>query len=647
MPILNFLSKIFFKKSGGVTSFLDEHDVVNQALFLKLLDLNDSLILFYVKDMGYVGANAAFYRTFNFDDINSFRKKHESVRDLFISESEEIFTENDKSWMDYIRTHKKSKHYVNVKDSEGNLLDFSVSNSVIKEQNQEVYILELKNVTELEALKAKASEIEAVNTTVLSNIGHEFRTPMNGILGFLDLLEKSNPNLVQTDYLKMTSSSARALMSNIEAVLDLSQLQNGHLSLEKKEFDLIGELDDMMHLFTDLGLQKKVNVCFFVDPKLPKKLEGDIHKIRQIIYSLLQSALEFTPVGGKVLAEIKLLKLNEQKNCSIGFSVKDNGVGIPSNILSQIIKPFSVSDQADQRVGIGLSLSHALVTLMGSELKIQSDEGRGTSISFALELKNIGGHSFSMIPYRSVKVLLADDVRIDDANLLTNYLRSFSIGVVKVNLIDQEIFDNINALYVVASQYDNKWIRQLEKYTKKAPIVLLTDSDEMLNKECESFVDMTISKPLFPKSVFKHLNKLFSHEYGTKEPSKQLKKGSLALVVEDNLINQKLIKILLQEYNIDVVTASNGQEAVDICNHQKFDMVFMDIDMPIKNGVVATKEIKADFVKNGHIMPIIAVTALAMEGDRERLLANGLDDYISKPLTRDKLELVLKKYLQK
>jgi signal transduction histidine kinase/CheY-like chemotaxis protein len=642
MPIFGFFSKIFTKKSVAVSSFLDGSDIVNQALFFKLLDLNDSVILFFTKDAGYIGANAAFCKTFGFKDISDFRKTHESVRELFLSETEEIFTENDKSWMDYIRLHKKNSHIVKVESFENKTVYFSVSNTVLKEDGQELYIVELKDVTELEAAKAKANEIESIKTTLLSNIGHEFRTPMNGILGFLELLEKSNPTSMQTDYLKMTSNSARTLLSNIEALLDLSQWQSGNLSLENKAFDLLAELDELMQFFTQTGLHKGVNVGFFVDPKIPKKVEGDLHKIQQIIYSLLQNAIEFTQAGGKVLVEIKLLKFSDKGVCSIGFSVKDNGVGIPANLLSSINKPFSISEQADQRVGIGLSLSHAFVALMGSELKIQSEQKRGTTVTFTLEFQNSSGHSFAMIPHKNVKVLLADEHRLDDANLLTNYLRSFSIGVAKANLIDEDIFEDISALYVVASQYDNGWMSRLREYTKKAPVVFLLENDELLHGAFENFVDMTLSKPLFPKSVFEHLSRLFSHDYGKTESSHGLHTGTLALVVEDNLINQRLIKILLQEYNIDVVTASNGQEAVDICNKKAFDMIFMDIDMPIKNGVMATKEIKADFLKNGHIMPIIAVTALAMDGDKERLLASGLDDYISKPLTRGKLELVLK-----
>lgn len=647
MPVFSFFSKIFAKKGNVFSSVLQEQDLVNKALFYELLDANDSIILFFTRESGYIGANATFYKIFGLKSIDNFREQHESIRELFIHESEEIFTEDDKSWMDYIRLHKKGTHFVKIKSLEGEVLQFSVYNSVLKEAHRDIYILELKNVTELESAKAKANEIEALKTKILSNIGHEFRTPMNSILGFLDLLEKSGLTPTQSDYLKMTSSAARSLMSNIEALLDLSQLQSGRLSVLKSEFDLIEELNDLIDFFVEEGLRQQINVGFFVDPKLPKKLEGDIHKIRQIISSLVQNAVKFTAAGGKVLVEIKLLKINNKGDCSIGFSIKDNGKGIPPNRLAEITQPFIASDQPDQRLGVGLSLSYALVSLMGSELKIQSEEHRGSIFSFALEFHNSKGHSFEMISNKNVKVLLVDEVGIDDANLLTTYLRSFGIGAEKVNIIDQEIFDNISALYVVASNKNTSWRETLGKLVKKAPVVLLQESVEPLDKNLFEFADVILNKPLTPSMIFSHLNKLFAQPYEVQENSKKSHRGTLALVVEDNLINQRLIKILLQEYNIDVVTASNGQEAVDICDQKDFDMVFMDIDMPIKNGVIATNEIKSHFVKNGHTMPIIAVTALAMEGDRERLLESGLDDYLSKPLTRNKLELILNKYLQR
>ncbi|MBU0631571.1 response regulator [bacterium] len=647
MSFFGFFSKLFSKEEEDNTtsSFLEDQEVINKHLFYKMMDLNDSVVLFFNKKIGYIGANKSFIKIFGFGSIHDFRNDYESIRELFTSESEEIFTEDDKSWMDYIRVHKKEGYRVQAKSKEGVLLDFIVKNNVLKEDGNELYILELKNVTEIEKAKAKADEVEALKTKILSNIGHEFRTPMNGILGFLDLLEKTNPTQKQIEYLKMTNNSAKSLMSNIETLLDLAQMQSGRLTLSNTEFSLVHEMQEVAKFFTEDGVDKGINVSFFIDPKLPQTIEGDIHKIKQIIHNLVQNAIKFTPRGGKVIVEIKLLRKLLHGACSVGFSVKDNGKGISANRLSEITQPFISSDQPDQRLGVGLSLSYGLVALLGGELKIQSEEGRGSIFNFSLEFNKYEGQSFKMIAQKNVKVLLLDDSKIDDANLLTSYLRSFSIGVTKVNSIDKNIYENIDALYIVASQDKSSWLMELGTHNKKVPVVFMLDIGEKLQTKMTHIVDKTIVKPLLPSAVSEHLDKIFSHEKASAPSPKQMRLDIQALVVEDNLINQRLIKILLQEYNIRVVTASNGQEAVDLCTNKDFDIVFMDIDMPVKDGVLATREIKERLRNNGHTMPIIAVTALAMEGDRERLLAEGLDDYLSKPLTRNKLDLILNRYL--
>ncbi|WP_345979260.1 response regulator [Sulfurimonas sp. HSL3-2] len=647
MSVFSFFSKLFSKDEEGnsASSFLEEQEVVNKHLFYKLLDLNDSAILFFSKKNGYIGANSSFLKIFGFEHIDDFRDDYDSIRELFTSESEEIFTEDDKSWMDYIRIHNKEGYQVEAKSKDGKTLDFMVKNTIFKETGQELYILELKNITDLENAKAKADEIEALKTKILSNIGHEFRTPMNGILGFLYLLEKTSPTPKQMEYLKMTNNSAKSLMSNIETLLDLAQMQSGRLTVSKAEFSLAHDMQDIAKYFTEDGVDKGINVSFFIDPKLPETMEGDIHKIRQIINNLVQNAIKFTPRGGKVIVEVKLLKKLLHGACSVGFSVKDNGKGISANRLSEITQPFISSDQPDQRLGVGLSLSYGLVHLLGGELKIQSEEGRGSIFNFSLDFAKYSGQSFKMVVQKNVKVLLLDESKIDDANLLTSYLRSFSVGVTKVNSIDKNIYDDIDALYIVASQDKSSWLMELGTHNKKVPVIYMLDINEKLQTKMTHIVDNVIVKPLLPLTVSEHLDKVFLQEQTEKHAPKQMRLDIQALVVEDNLINQRLIKILLQEYNIRVVTASNGQEAVDICNNKDFDIVFMDIDMPVKDGVMATREIKEHLRSNGHTMPIIAVTALAMEGDRERLLAEGLDDYLSKPLTRNKLDLILNKYL--
>ena len=250
------------------------------------------------------------------------------------------------------------------------------------------------------------------------------------------------------------------------------------------------------------------------------------------------------------------------------------------------------------------------------------------------------------MPKKRVKILLLDPSRVDEANFLTIYFRSFAIDVVKSNILDENIYKGIETLFIIANQKDSSWMLKLGTYSKKAPVILLLNEEEKLQTKLNHIVDGVFRKPLIPSSVSSQLSKIYHKEVEVKvEQSTSLKKNLLALVVEDNLINQRLIQILLQEYNITVSKALNGNEAVKSCEKKKFDIVFMDIDMPEKNGIMATKEIKEHMGVNAKT-PIVALTAMAMQGDKEMLLGEGLDDYISKPLTREKLENILQKYLK-
>ena len=221
---------------------------------------------------------------------------------------------------------------------------------------------------------------------------------------------------------------------------------------------------------------------------------------------------------------------------------------------------------------------------------------------------------------RKVKVLLLDQKKVEEANFLTIYLRSFALDVVKSNQLDENIYDGIDTLYIVANQDDSSWMLELSKYSKNTPVVLLLEEEEKLQTKLTHIVSEVIRKPLLLSQVAKHLYSVSAMSMkGTGTKVVEIKEEVNVLVIEDNLINQRLIQILLEGYNISVVTVTNGIEAVRQCNKNKFDIIFMDIDMPEKNGI---------------------------EGDKEMLMENVLDDYMAKSLTRDKLEDMLNKYLK-
>ena len=647
MGLFSFFSDMFSpsQPKTSLTGSMNDDGFVSKDLFYQILDLDCSVILFYTKESGWLGANKLFFSLFDYENIEDFRAKHESIRDLFDSEMEEVFTDEEDKWLDYIKDQKGDEGYrVTIKDKSGALRHIKIKVRVLKQKGIDLYLLQMDDISELENALCKTHEIEQLKTKFLANIGHEFRTPMNGILGFVELLEHTHPTESQNEYIHMIHSSARNLMTNIESLLDLSQMEGGRFSVNESEFNLFAEMEEMAQLYTSEGRDKGINVSFYVGAKLPTYIQGDLRKLKQIMNNLINNALKFTPRGGKVVVEVRLLKWEVDSRCTIGFTVRDTGQGIPKDQIAKVTKPFESGDQADERLGIGLSLSHGLVELLGGDLKITSEEGRGSQFGFTLEFGAAKENSFQSVDNRRVKVALLDDKKIDDANLLTNYLRSFGLNVEKVHTLDEHVYDNIDMLYLVASQEQSAWLMKLGSYEKKCRVVLVLDAGEKLQTRTTHIVDYVINKPLLPTRISEHVSMAFKlqEQEGPKEKLEQ--KGVRALVVEDNLINQRLITILLQEYDLKVSTASDGEQGVRMCENQDFDIVFMDIDMPIKNGIIATKEIKQKMTK-GQFMPIIALTALAMEGDRENILQEGLDDYLAKPLTRAKLEYILEKHL--
>jgi len=620
---------------------------IDKEVFDTILDSDPRALLFFTKEHGWTGANKTFFEWAGIKNIDEFREKYTSVRELFCDEDEEVFTEHDKSWLDYIRTNCPDGYGLGILDQKGKRHALLATLSVVHQGTHDLYLLRLEDQTHILALKEEVAQVEAIKTKFLANIGHEFRTPMNGILGFVDLLSKTTPTERQVEYIRSIQGSSRNLMSNIENLLDLAQMQTGRLTINHVDFNMIAEMEEFALDCVSLGQDKGMRVVFFLDPKLPMHLSGDIRKIKQALSNLYNNALKFTPPRGHITIEIKLLKRNTSGSVNIGFSVKDTGKGISRKELGFITQPFVSGDQADNRLGVGLSISHGLINLMGGELKIVSEEGKGSSFSCVLTLKGSSDQSMQMINRYSAKVVLLDEKRLDDANHLSNYLSSFGLGVTKSPLIDETVFHEMDIVYFIASQEKSDWILTLSSFQRRCKTVLLLDHNERLLARTSHVIDYVLAKPLLPTTLLSHLVEVLALPKESIPVIAQLQEGLCALVVEDNLINQRLITLLLEEYGLSVVTTSNGDEAVEACRNQRFDIIFMDIDMPIKNGILATQEIKAE---QGNMhgkkrMPIIASTALAMDGDREYFLEKGLDDYLSKPITREKLEYILQKYL--
>ncbi len=620
-------------------------ECIGKSLFYDYLDAQSAMIMFYSLKEGWVGANRAFYDTFGFRDIEAFRDRFARIGDFFGDDSFEIFADDDGMWLRQLEYDQDGDTIVRMTLPDGKPAIFSLRSKQFRKGDDGLFFLEMSDVTDRIAAKREREEAEEAKKKFLSNISHEFRTPMNGIMGFLDLLKHSHPSATQSEYIRMIDRSARHMLTTVESLLDLAQMQSGRLRLAVNEFRPVGEFENVFEHFYYEARQRGIELSMLIDPKLPTYIEADQRKLRQVLNHLFDNAVKFSEEGGRIQAEVRVLKTHAGDRYSIGFSIKDKGIGIDASMLEKITRPFETGEQPDHRLGVGLSLTSGLLELMGSSLAISSEKGRGSHFSFVLDVAGTTVTSFDPVKGRSAKVVLFDDHLATEANLLSRYLQAFGMTVTKVHHRELVDCSDVDVLYIVASRENSAWLMQLGATHKPCRIVMLAEEGEVLPERMRRLADYTLKKPLIPSRISRHLAQIFRlpPKRIARQPRRREKVKTL--VVEDNVINQRLIKLLLQEYNFAVTTADNGSEAVELCRKYPYDIIFMDIDMPVKNGIVATQEIRNLSLYKETGAPIIALTALAMQGDREHILSQGLDDYISKPLGREKLESILEKHL--
>ncbi|NPA55581.1 MAG: response regulator [Epsilonproteobacteria bacterium] len=487
------------------------------------------------------------------------------------------------------------------------------------------YISLSEDITDLiEAIK-KAKEAEQVKMLFLSNMSHEIRTPLNGILGFTELLLKSN-NLPEREkrYITTIHSSSQALLQIINDVLDISKIESGHLSLEKKPFKPICAFKQAAELFKARAKEKHINYKIDLDFHLTGLIISDEFRIRQVISNLIGNAIKFTPENGEVIFSVKQIQRQGDK-AKLRFSVKDTGIGIPKDKQKDIFKEFTQADNSVSRkyggTGLGLSISAKIVKALGGELKVKSEEGKGSEFYFCIEVEVQDDDTQLQTSLETLNIAL---YKIHDKQLF-EYLRKI---VHLVEIVESDNLDNYDL--IISREYLDKYKDKLillgeNNDNNVISIAENYDTSDILNALME-FIDKSVSLVQTPnKTSFLLKNKI--------------------LIAEDNEVNQELIKALFDEKGLRYVIANNGVEAVELYKKEKFDLVFMDVNMPELDGVGATQQIK-QYEKENNLphTPIIALTANAMQGDKEKFL-QYMDDYLTKPIMEDELNRVLNQYL--
>lgn len=510
--------------------------------------------------------------------------------------------------------------------------------------------LEIQNV-ELDIAKKRAQEAARVKSEFLANMSHELRTPLNGVIGFTRQMLKTHLSTSQTDYLQTIERSANNLLSIINDILDFSKLEAGKLALENIPFEFQASLEEVVNLQATNAHEKGLELTLKIDPKVPPGVVGDPLRIQQILTNLVGNSIKFTE-RGNIDISVELRSQSED-SIELQFMVRDTGIGISERQQAQLFQAFSQADASISRryggTGLGLVITQKLVSQMGGEISLTSRLHQGSTFWFTLRLSTTDMPMTELIETQCLqdKQLLLIEPNMQAASITQQILTQEGLVVTYRSVMPDESTSYDYVLLNLAAnqeyQFDtvSGWAIGAKKIAQN--VIIGTPSTELaLGEQLMKEVDVQcITKPLSRKKL---LQTLISNQAPTLiapaiETHSEEKLPLTVLAVDDNPANLKLITALLKERVETVISCTSGQKAIDKAKETPFDIIFMDIQMPQMDGVTACNNIKE--LANNANTPVIAVTAHAMVGERDRLLDAGMDDYLTKPIEEHVLQQVL------